>query len=155
MASFVLFRKEETPQEWELVSLNQHVNSVIGMNIKRPKNFRAVANDETTAESKIEGLPNNNVSREWVWMVKDYIWEFIPTSKENIYAIKLVADDKPGMYLNYNHKQNKIITTKKSAHWKATNNGLKHIQSGKWLNISKSGELSLQKSLGKLNINLK
>ena len=79
--------------------------------IDRPGNFYRVANDETTARCFIDDLPDNNCPREWVWMVKDYIWEMIPVhNKENVFRIKLVADDKPDMYLFYHQGQDKLIT---------------------------------------------
>lgn len=145
---------EATPFEWDLVPLKKYNNSVISGIIKRPNNFYRVANDETYAESCIDDLPDNNCPREWIWMVKDYIWEFIATNKENIYNIKLVADDKPDMYLNYHSGQDKIATIGKTE-WELTNGGLRHVKLGKWLHIEKDGKVSLQDTVCKLNINIK
>ena len=154
IGGFILFKSDDaTPQEWELIPLRKYADSVIAMNITRAGNFHAVATDETIATSNVEGLPNNVVGREWIWMVKDYIWEFIPTKKENIYIVKLVADDKPDTYLSYHPGQDKFITGGKSE-WEIANNGLKHVKTGKWLNVSNTGELSLQDTVSKVNINL-
>ena len=144
---------EEQPFEWELEPINKHNNSVVAGSIERPKNFHRVANDETRAKSCVDGLPDNNCPREWIWMVKDYIWEFVPTKNGNTYMIKLVADDKPDMYLNYHPGQDKITTSGKSE-WELTNNGLKHTKTGKWLSVSNTGEVSLQNSASKLSIKL-
>jgi hypothetical protein len=146
-------KKGETPFEWELVPLRKFVNDVVPMSIKRPKNFNAVANDETIGTSNVEGLPNNNVSREWIWMVKDYVWEMIPTPKENIFKIKLVADDKPGMYLFYNQGQDKLITGTGGDEFEFVDKApkyLKHVKTGKYVNVTDDGQVVLQSNFAEL-----
>ena len=135
--SIYFSNKGETPFEWELVPLRKFVNDIVPMAIKRPKNFYAVANDETIGTSNVKGLPNNNTGREWIWMVKDYVWEFIPSGKENTYYIKLVADDKPDMYLNYNKNKDQVTTGGKQE-WKFIDKKpkyLQHVDTGLYLDI--------------------
>jgi len=154
IAGFLLFTtKHETPQEWKIERLNKFTNNVIPISIKRPKNFNAVANDETTATSNVDGLPNNNVNREWIWMVKDYIWEMIPTPKENVFKIKLVADDKPDMYLFYQEGQDRLITGGGGDEFEFVDKApkyLKHVKSGKYVNVTNDGQVVLQSGFAEL-----
>lgn len=131
------FFKKDADFEWELVPLREFSNICVPANIKRPSNFYRVSNDETTAVSLVEGLPNFDIPREWIWMVKDYIWEFVPTNKEDIYHIKLVADDKPDMYLNYNKNKNQVTTGGKQE-WKFIDKQpkyLQHVDTGLYLDV--------------------
>lgn len=145
---------ESTPFEWDLVPFKEYSNSVVTGKVKRPDNFYRVANDETYAESCTEGLPDNNCPREWIWMVKDYIWEFVSTPKENVYFVKLVADDKPDMYINYHSGENKVITGE-ACEWELTDGGMRHVETGKWLHIESNGKVSIQDNICKLYIDLK
>jgi hypothetical protein len=155
LVGFVLFsKKRETPFEWELVPLREFVNNIVPMNIKRPQNFYAVANDETKGFSQVEGLPHNITGREWIWMVKDYIWEMVPAhNKENIYKIKLVADDKPDLYLVYNQGQNKLITGGGGDEFEFIDKVpkyLKHVKTGKYVNVTDDGQITLQPNFAEL-----
>lgn len=155
LIGFVLFsKKRETPFEWELVPLRQFTNNIVPMNIKRPQNFYAVANDETIGISKVEGLPNNNTGREWIWMVKDYIWEMLPAhNKENVYKVKLVADDKPDLYLVYNQGQDKLITGGGGDEFEFIDKApkyLKHVKTGKYVNVTDDGQVVLQSAMAEL-----
>ena len=150
MYKFIVWEEKEF--EWELQKVGNYHNHVIASGIKRPKNFHRVANDETTATSFIEDLPDNNCPREWIWMVKDYVWEMIPSAKENIYKIKLIADDKPDMYLTYQQGQDKLITgggdefefIDKAPKY------LKHVKTGKYVNVTDDGQVILQPNLAEL-----
>lgn len=155
LIGFVLFsKKRETPFEWELVPLRQFTNNIVPMNIKRPQNFYAVANDETIGISNVEGLPNNNTGREWIWMVKDYIWEMVPVhNKENTYKIKLVADDKPDLHLVYIQGQNKLITGGGADEFEFIDKApkyLKHVKTGKYVNVTDDGQVVLQDGFAEL-----
>ena len=134
--------------EWELIPLQSYANSTVAGVIKRPVNFNRVANDETTARDASETLPENNCPREWIWMVKDYIWEMVPVhNKENIYKIKLVADDKPDMYLFYQQGQDKLITGGGGDEFEFIDKApkyLKHVKSGKYVNVTDAGQVVLQ-----------
>ncbi len=77
------------------------------------------------------------------------MWEFIPTKKENTYLIKLIADDKPDLYLSYNKKQDKVLTTSLKDEWIIEKQFLKHRASGKYLNIQ-NGEVKLLPKKSKL-----
>jgi len=103
----------------------------------------------TVAKSENGSIPNYNIPREFIWMVKDYIWEFVPSKKENTYLIKLIADDKPDLYLSYNKKQDKVLTTNSKDEWIIEKQFLKHQASGKYLNI-KNGEVKLLPKKSKL-----
>lgn len=140
--------------EWELVPLGSKSNKTVGMVIHRPGNFSRVANDETFASCPVEGLPENRVSREWIWMVKDYIWEMIPVqNKENVYRVKLVADDKPDMYLFYLEGQDKLITGGGGDEFEFIDKApkyLKNIKTGKYVNITDDGQVVLQPNFAEL-----
>ena len=135
MSKFLVWDKNKF--EWIAESLKKYSNQLVPATIKRAKNFSEYSNDETTAVSSIEDLPDNNCPREWIWMVKDYVWEFIPSGKENTYYIKLVADDKPDMYLNYNKNKDQVTTGGKQE-WKFIDKKpkyLQHVDTGLYLDI--------------------
>ena len=111
------------------------------------------ANDETRADCFIEDLPNNNCPREWVWMVKDYVWEMIPTSKDNVFKIKLIADDKPDMYLFYQQGQDRLVTGRGGDEFEFIDKApkyLKHVKSGKYVNVTNDGQVVLQSDFAEL-----
>ena len=141
-------------KQWRLVPLQKHANHVIAGVIDRPGNFYRVANDETTARCFIDDLPDNNCPREWVWMVKDYIWEMIPVhNKENVYKIKLVADDKPDMYLFYIEDQERLITGGGGDHFEFIDKSpkyLKNVKTGKYVNSTDAGQIVLQDAFAEL-----
>ena len=144
---------EENQFEWELEPLKKHCDTVISGVIKRAKNFMEFANDETRADCFIEDLPNNNCPREWVWMVKDYVWEMIPTSKDNVFKIKLIADDKPDMYLFYQQGQDKLVTGRGGDEFEFIDKApkyLKHVKSGKYVNVTNDGQVVLQSDFAEL-----
>ena len=144
-----LYFAENEDYEWELISLKDHADTCLAMNISRPKNPNEYINDMTVAKSENGSIPNYNIPREFIWMVKDYIWEFVPSKKENHYFIKLIADDKPDLYLSYNKKQDKVLTTNSKDEWIIEKQFLKHQASGKYLNI-KNGEVKLLPKKSKL-----
>ena len=141
-------------KQWRLIPLKQFVNTCVPMTIKRPSNFSRVGNDETIATSQIDNLPNNDTTREWIWMVKDYIWEFVPTNKKDIYHIKLVADDKDDLYLG--HKRGQVETGPKKHLWlyDQKKNTLQHVRTGMYLTIQNT-TVTLSKKPIKLNISPK
>ena len=142
-------------KEWKLIPLSKHVNSVIAGVITKPDNFARVSCDETTARCFIDDLPDNDCPREWIWMVKDYVWEMVPTPKENIFKIKLVADDKPDMYLFYNEGQDKLITGGGGDEFEFIDKApkyLKNVKTGKYVNVTDDGQVVLQSDFAKLDM---
>tara|TARA_R110002167_G_C12693050_1_gene652620 strand:+ start:2417 stop:4264 length:1848 start_codon:yes stop_codon:yes gene_type:complete len=140
-------------KQWRLIPLRGHSNHVIAGSIHRPSNFHQYANDETYATGFVEDLPDNRCLREWIWMVKDYIWEMVPTPKENIFKIKLVADDKPNMYLFYNQGQDKLITGAGGDEFEFVDKApkyLKHVKTGKYVNVTDDGQVVLQSNFAEL-----
>jgi hypothetical protein len=137
--------------EWELEPLGEYADNVIAGVITRPANFNHVANDETTAWDASKKLPENNCCREWIWMVKDYVWEMVPVhNKPDTYWIKLVADDKDDKYLFYNG--DKIFTGGGPDEWEFVDQApkyLKHVRTGKYLSI-KDNEWCMVDSLAEL-----
>jgi len=89
------YRKSAT---WNIVPVHQHHDHVIGASIIRPEQFDRYTNDETHATSKVATLPDNHAPKDYIWTVKDYVWEFIKLENET-YHVKLIADDQPDMYL--------------------------------------------------------
>ena len=116
----------DTEFKWEAISMKDFVNLAIPFHIKRCKNTK-LSNDCTIACSNIEGLPDLIPSIDFIWNIGQYIWEFIPTKKEDIYHIKLVADDKPDMYLNYNKNKDQVTTGGKQE-WKFIDKKPKYLQ---------------------------
>ena len=139
---------------WELEPLGRNADNVVAGVITRAADFNHVANDETTAWDAARKLPDNNCPREWIWMVKDYIWEMVPVhNKENVYKIKLVADDKPDMYLFYIEDQEKMITGGGGDEFEFIDKSpkyLKNVKTGKYLNITDAGQVVLQPNLAEL-----
>jgi len=153
MYRFCKFEKEKF--EWIIEPLGKYNNTVIATTLKRPSNFARVANDETTATTFIDDLPDNNCPREWIWMVKDYIWEMVPTPKENVFKIKLVADDKPDMYLFYHQGQDKLITGGGGDEFEFVDKKpkyLKHVKTGKYVKITNDGQVILETGFCELNM---
>ena len=86
-------------------------------------------------------------------MVKDYVWEMIPTPKENVFKIKLVADDKPDMYLFYQQGQDKLITGGGGDEFEFVDKKpkyLKHVKTQKYVNVNDDGQVILQKGFAEL-----
>ena len=145
---------EEESFEWELDHVGKYTDDVILGVINRVKNFNKFANDETTAKCFVDDLPDNNCPREWIWMVKDYIWEMVPDGKkENAYRIKLVADDKPDLYLMYNQGEDKFVTAGGLDLFEFIDGqkSLKHLKTGKYVSI-KDSKLGL--SVKKTNLEI-
>ena len=137
--------------EWELVPMKGYVNNIVAGKVERPKDFLKYYNDQT--RTTCLDLPELSTT-DYTWTIQDYIWEFIPTKQDNVYYIKLIADDKQDMYLHYNNKKNKIITGKKQE-WKYVDKGpkyLQHVQTGLYLDIQ-GGVVTMNKKLSKLAIN--
>ena len=154
--TLVQFSKKPEHQgfEWELIPVNKYNNSVVAGVINRPGNFNQYANDETYAIGFLEDLPDNRCPREWIWMVKDYVWEMVPShNKENTYKIKLVADDRPDMYLFYVEGQDKLITGGGGDEFEFVDKApkyLKHLKTGKYVNVTGDGQVVLQPSFAEL-----
>ena len=143
----------ETKTEWELIPVSKHNDTIIAGVIDRPRSFTQYANDMTFSRCFIDDLPDNHCPREWIWMVKDYIWEMVPTPKENIFKIKLVADDRPDMYLFYQQGQDKLITGGGGDEFEFIDKApkfLKHVKTGKYVNITDDGQVVLQPNLAEL-----
>ena len=132
--------------EWELIPMKGFVNNIVAGKVDRPEDFLKYYNDQTRTTCK--ELPELSTT-DYTWTIQDYIWEFIPTKKQNEYLVKLIADDKPDLYLSYNKKQDKVLTTKSKDKWAIEGKSLKHQASGKYLNI-KNGEVKLLPKKSKL-----
>ena len=77
----------------------------------------------------------------------------VPTPKENIFKIKLVADDKPNMYLFYNQGQDKLITGAGGDEFEFVDKApkyLKHVKTGKYVNVTDDGQVVLQSNFAEL-----
>lgn len=134
--------------EWELVPLKGMENQLVAGNIKRPKNFLKHHNDETQANC--DQLPTLG-STDYTWTIQDYIWEFVPTNKDDTYHIKLIADDKPDMYLHYNKGKDQVITGAKQE-WKFIDKKpkyLQHVQTGMYLDVQ-DGVVTMSKKMSEL-----
>lgn len=79
----------------------------------------------------------------------------VPTPKENIFKIKLVADDKPDMYLFYNEGQDKLITGGGGDEFEFIDKApkyLKNVKTGKYVNVTDDGQVVLQSDFAKLDM---
>jgi len=133
MKTLVFFDKDKT-HEWDVQKVTGP--DIISAKINRPKNFYKYANDETTATTSIKSIPDLAPPKEWIWMVKGYIWEFINV-KDNEFRIKIVADDEPDLYLR-NMNGNPILRPNGDV-WVIEKGTIKHKQSGKYLDINNDG----------------
>lgn len=151
--TFNFYMKNHDNFEWEIDSLQPFVNTVIPINIKRPnkKDFMKYVNDLTIATTPVPGIPDCITLKELIWMVKDYIWEFVPTNKDDTYHIKLIADDKPDMYLHYHKGKDQVITGAKQE-WKFIDKKpkyLQHVQTGMYLDVQ-DGVVTMSKKMSEL-----
>ena len=149
----LLFWTRKARFEWDLVPVNQYNDRVVSMNIIRPDKWMQYTNDETRGESKIDDLPNNNAPRDYIWMIKDYIWEFNKVD-DNKYQIKLVADDKEDLFLGKLGKTNIVGTIEEPEKWVIDDDKLRHDPSGKELFVDDTGEIQLKDSGSSLDINI-
>ncbi len=144
----IFFNLVET--KWELVPMQGMENQLVAASIKRPKNFLQYANDETYATC--DQLPTLG-STDYTWTIQDYIWEFVPTNKDDTYHIKLIADDKPDMYLHYNKGKDQVMTGAKQE-WKFIDKKpkyLQHVQTGMYLDVQ-DGVVTMSKKMSELAI---
>ena len=89
-----------------------------------------IDNDHTF--STCNHLPTNDMTRGFYWMVTEYVWEFIHI-KDNIYHIKVIADDKDDMYL-FKSKDGHL----KAGHpeeFEVNNNNIKHVDSNLYISV--------------------
>lgn len=139
MKTLIFFDKNKS-HEWEIQKVEGP--DVISAEIVRPDDFYKYANDETIATTHNELIPDLAPPKEWIWMVKGYVWEFI-NIKDDEYKIKLVADDESDMYLNGTDGEIKL--TKNADVWTIKkgflkkNKFIKHKQSGKYIMIDDNG----------------
>ena len=142
------FFKEGGEDTWDLKPYKQYKNDVIMADIDRG-NQSEVENDPTIATTT--GLPINKNFREFYWMVSEYIWEFIDIGNSK-YHIKLIADDKPPLYLSVKNKSS-LFTGNKPQAFTLNKNKLKHVPTG--LEIScKGGKIGMENTGTNLNINI-
>ena len=114
---------------WVLEPYGEHKDRIVVSEIHRT-GLDEVENDPTFATTP--GFPSNKDFREFYWMVKDYIWEFIH-KRDNVYHIKLVADDKPDLYLSKTGKDD--VQTGVAEEWEVVGKQLKHVNSGVYLSV--------------------
>lgn len=103
------------PTRWRLINVSKCENDLILGTIVR-NNDDLISNDVTYITCDDHLLPDENILREWKWMISGYIWEVIELDKDN-YKLKLVADDAPDMYLNYCNKREQLYIDKKEMKW--------------------------------------
>lgn len=134
----LLFWSKKNDFNWTLVPVHQFNNQVIPMTIHRPKDWFDNTNDETHAVSNIGSLPDNKAPRDYIWMVKDYIWEFISKGNDE-YVIKLIADDKSDLYLGKIGKTQAVGTVGAPQKWRLVKNKLQHVPTKKNIGIESNG----------------
>lgn len=108
--------------DWEFEEITPNDRPVVGQIVRNtPGN---IDNDHTFSVSDV--LPKNDMTRGFYWMVTEYIWEFIPRGDN--YIIKLIADDKPDMFLNKN--KDDVVTGNQQQLWKLTDGIITHSTGG-------------------------
>ena len=100
---------------WKIINVSEFENYVILGNIVRydDENF---SNDATYATCNLHSIPDDNILREWKWMVSNYIWEKIKLN-EHEYKLKIVADDASDSYLNYCDVKKQLFVDEKGLEW--------------------------------------
>ena len=147
-----LFWQKEREFNWQMIPVNNHHDHVIDATITRPQQFSEYSNDQTHASTNIPSLPDNQAPRDYIWMMKDYIWEFINLDNGN-YHIKLVADDQPDMFLT--KLQDGVVGVGEADEWIVENDHLKHADTGAYVDVDKdTGVVGLSNKPGRLNFNL-
>jgi hypothetical protein len=131
----LIFLDKNKQHEWEVINIQ--TKDLTAADIVRPDDFYAYANDETYAVSTDSLLPDLAPPKEWIWMVKGYIWEFINTTG-NAYKIKLIADDEEDKYLRY-HPVKKINLSSGADLWEVKDQTIRHFSSKKYIDITSDG----------------
>ena len=121
-----MFMIEKMPPEdaddWKFEKITPYNRPVSSQIIRKtPDN---IDNDHTYSVSDI--LPKNDMTRGFYWMVTEYIWEFIPSNGS--YIIKLIADDKPDLYLN--RDKDDVVIGDKPQLWNIDNGIITHKRGG-------------------------
>ena len=129
---FYFFDEDFKDFSWKIISMSSHSEEAILGKIHRPKN--KLETDSTWAECLSDNLiPNYKIARDFYWMVTGYIWEFEEAGSENEFFIKLIADDKPDMYLS-SEKDSLKVSNKKDK-WVISGNFIEHSSSKKFLSL--------------------
>ena len=114
--------------DWSFEQLPSRDRVVLStMSRETPNN---IDNDHTYSINNV--LPKNDMTRGFYWMVTEYIWEFIH-KRDNVYHIKLVADDKPDLYLSKTGKDD--VQTGVAEEGEVVDKQLKHVNSGLYLSV--------------------
>lgn len=129
------YEKSDNPDCFILHSKQQNMGKVVEIKINRCTDN--VMNDGTSYEI-VDTNETIKKPREYYWMVDHYIWEFLPHDDNMI--IKLVADDRPDMYLSV--QDGNVITSDTPDQWKVSNNTIQHNSTGKYLSISSGVKLT-------------
>ena len=124
---------QQQPFTWRMIPVHGHHDHVIDTTIVRPDEFTRYTNDETHATCNLPTLPDNHAPKDYVWSVKDYVWEFIKLDNGNHY-IKLVADDQPEMFLT--KLGNDMIGVGQPDEWIVENQHIKHVQTGMYIHVN-------------------
>lgn len=122
------YEKTDKPEKFILHSKQQHNGKVVTIDINRCDDD--VMNDGTTY-TILETQEVIEKPREYYWMVDQYIWEFV--QHQDVYHIKLVADNRDDMYLNV--AADGICTTDVPGDWKIDNNTIQHVDTGLYLSF--------------------
>lgn len=140
-----LLWKKDNPFKWEMIPVNRYHNHVLTATITRPSEFYKYTNDSTSARNQLADIPDNNAPKDYIWTVKDYIWEFIPVSN-NQYHIRLIADDSDEMYLC--QLSNGTLGVQSAPEvWHIDGNKLKYNKSGLYITINPdTSEITLSNS---------
>ena len=121
--------------KWDVTDQSKLSDTVVLQDIIRDTP-EFVDNDHTYGTCKIPEATINNMTRGFYWMVQEYIWEFIKR-EDNVYIIKLIADDLNALYLGYSIKDDQLKTTSNPVEWVIVSK-LKHKASSKYVNIDKN-----------------
>lgn len=128
------FFKHNSTETWLVEDLSHTNNMLVPIELFRGDQHEC-ENDPTIAVvTNDKKLPKCKNFREFYWMVTEYIWELIPVDDHVL--VRLIADDKPDMFLTV--KGNNVALGGKDK-WIAVNGKLKHLNTGKFLNINSKG----------------
>lgn len=130
------FFEYENEESWHVEKMDHLNNKLVPIKLDRG-NQDECENDPTTATvTNDPDLPKCRNYREFYWMVDKYIWEIIDQSDDTVF-VKLIADDKPDLYLTADVDGK--VTLGSSDKWTIEGKTLRHVDTGLYLNLTKSG----------------
>ena len=101
--------------QWRLIRVSECMNDVILGDVIRYIDDK-FSNDATYITCDSHHIPDENILREWKWMIRGHIWEKIRLDNHK-YNLRLVADDNMDAFLNFCNTRKRLYVDKKASEW--------------------------------------